>query len=214
VACRGIGPCALLNLNGLVRCGCRSLQVSFLLADFVERYELWRFWVAYGLIVMKDAKDPTRSSSARREQSRRSRRSQRAAAGTSEVAVSVTAAAGGYASGGEPVFIELSRAQVDRVVRAASGAGSMSVLLSGLRDVREALDAAPGPMEDSRLSRSLLSGLLLLACFPADGSYLGNSEVAGMLGMSMSTAHRYISTPVAAGLLERHPGTRRYRLAR
>ena len=49
--------CASLNLNGLVRCGCRSLQVSFLLADCVERYELWRFWVAYGLIVMKDAKD-------------------------------------------------------------------------------------------------------------------------------------------------------------
>jgi hypothetical protein len=113
----------------------------------------------------------------------------------------------------EPVLLELSRAQVDQVIRAASGAGNMSVLLSGLSDVSAALEAAPQQLQDMRLSRSLLCGLLLLAAFPADRSYLGNAELARMLDMNPSTAHRYISTLVAVGLLERDPATRQYRLA-
>jgi hypothetical protein len=113
----------------------------------------------------------------------------------------------------EKVVIELSPGQVDQVVRAASDGGSMSALMSGLADVREALAAGPGQLEDARLSSSLLAGLLILASFPTDGSYLGNAEVARLVGMNMSTAHRYISTLVAVGLLERDPGTRRYRLA-
>jgi hypothetical protein len=91
----------------------------------------------------------------------------------------------------EPVLIELSAAQVDQVVRAASGAGNLSVLLSGLEDVREALKAGPEQLENLRLSRSLLSGLLMLTSFPPDGSYLGNAELARMLGMNNSTTHRY-----------------------
>lgn len=113
----------------------------------------------------------------------------------------------------QPVEIELSAAQVDKVVRAAAGAGTMSVLLAGLDDLRSALDAGPEQLEDSRLSRSLLSGLLMLAAFPVDGSYLRNADVARMLGMNLSTAHRYIQTLVAVGLVERDPSTRQYRLA-
>jgi IclR-like helix-turn-helix domain-containing protein len=116
---------------------------------------------------------------------------------------------------GEPerITIELSAAQVDRVVRGAADGGNMSVLLSGLRDVRAVLAQEPRQLEDSRLSRSLLAGLLMLASFPADGSYLGNAEIARMLDMNPSTTHRYVSTLVAVGLLERDPATRRYRLA-
>ncbi len=113
----------------------------------------------------------------------------------------------------ERVLIELSPAQIDRVVRGAAENGSMSVLLSGLSDVREVLAREPRQMEDSRLSRSLLAGLLMLASFPTDGSYLGNAEIARMLDMNPSTTHRYVSTLVAVGLLERDPATRRYRLA-
>jgi predicted transcriptional regulator len=113
----------------------------------------------------------------------------------------------------EPVYIELTQAQVDRVVRGASGSGTMSALLAGLDGVRQTLEDAPQQIEDRRLSRSLLSGLLLLACFPTDGAYLSNTEVARRVGMNMSTAHRYISTLVSVGLLERDPGTRHYRLA-
>jgi len=88
----------------------------------------------------------------------------------------------------------------------------MSVLLSGLKDVRAVLAQEPRQLEDSRLSRSLLAGLLMLASFPTDGSYLGNAEIARMLDMNPSTTHRYVSTLVAVGLLERDPSTRRYRL--
>jgi hypothetical protein len=112
----------------------------------------------------------------------------------------------------EKILIELSPAQVDRVVRGAAESGNMSVLLSGLDDVREVLSREPRQLEDSRLSRSLLAGLLMLASFPTDGSYLGNAEIARMLDMNPSTTHRYVSTLVAVGLLERDPTTRRYRL--
>ncbi len=67
--------------------------------------------------------------------------------------------------------------------------------------------------DERRLSRSLLSGLLVLACFPLDSTQLGVAELARRLDMSPSATHRYISTLVAAGLLERDPQTRRYRLA-
>jgi hypothetical protein len=112
----------------------------------------------------------------------------------------------------EAITIELSEAQVDRVVREAADGGNMSVLLSGLNDVRAVLAREPRQLEDSRLSRSLLAGLLMLASFPSDGSYLGNAEIARMLEMNPSTTHRYVSTLVAVGLLERDPATRRYRL--
>jgi DNA-binding MarR family transcriptional regulator len=95
----------------------------------------------------------------------------------------------------------------------------MSVLLTALRDPSWTLAlesdgwAYPAQMEDRRLSRSLLSGLLVLSCFPADGGYLGIAELARMLGMNTSTTHRYVTTLLAVGLLERDSATRRYRLA-
>jgi hypothetical protein len=112
------------------------------------------------------------------------------------------------------VVVELSAAQIDQVVRAASEGGSMSVLLSGLADVRVVLAAGPQQLEDRRLSGSLLRGLLMLASFPTDGGYLGIAQIARMLDMDSSTVHRYVSTLVSVGLLERDPATRRYRLAR
>jgi hypothetical protein len=114
----------------------------------------------------------------------------------------------------QKVMIELSPAQIDHVVRAASGAGSMSVLLSGLNDVRDALYKAPAQLDDRRLSRSLLHGLLVLTCFPPDGGCLANADIARTLGIHPSTVHRYISTLVAIGLLERDPSTRQYTLAK
>jgi Mn-dependent DtxR family transcriptional regulator len=90
----------------------------------------------------------------------------------------------------------------------------MSALLSGVAGVRGALETRPAQLENSRLSRSLLAGLLMLVAFPADGSYLRCSQIARMLEMNPSTVHRYVSTLFAVGLLEREPRTRRYRLAR
>jgi IclR helix-turn-helix domain len=119
----------------------------------------------------------------------------------------------------EPVTIELSKAQVDQVIRAAGEGGTMSVLLSALKDPKWTLAvdsdewSYPVQMEDRRLSRSLLSGLLVLSCFPADGGSLGIAELARRLDMNTSTTHRYVTTLLAVGLLERDSSTRRYRLA-
>ncbi len=118
------------------------------------------------------------------------------------------------------VSITLSRSQVDRVVRAALGADadpSMSTLLDGTgfhrSHAREALGVRYRALKDNRrLSRSLLSGLLVLSCFPRDGVDLGIKDISKELKLNTSTVHRYVLTLVAAGLLERDPDTRRYRL--
>jgi hypothetical protein len=121
--------------------------------------------------------------------------------------------------GSDPVTIELSKAQVDQVIRAAGEGGTMSVLLSALKDPQWTLAvdcdnwSYPVQMEDRRLSRSLLSGLLVLSCFSAEGGSLGIAELARRLDMNTSTTHRYVTTLLAVGLLERDPTTRRYRLA-
>jgi DNA-binding MarR family transcriptional regulator len=110
------------------------------------------------------------------------------------------------------VVIELSDQQVDQVARAASaavGATSLNTKLARARDVSKI-----GPRgKQGGLSQSLLAGLAVLNVFPADGTSLGNLQVARMLDMSPSTAHRYLSTLRLAGLVERDPDTRRYRLA-
>jgi hypothetical protein len=130
-----------------------------------------------------------------------------------------------------PICVELSPAQVNEVVRAAAGgrAPSLSMLISkllasplegepapGHSQAAERGSRSAGPLprdtEDSRLSRSLLRGLSLLGCFGPDGGERGIVEMAGELGMSPSTAHRYAVTLVALGLLERSPDSRKYRL--
>jgi len=113
---------------------------------------------------------------------------------------------------GGPVLIELSRSQVNQVVREASDRGNMTTLLSGLDGVRQAVGAASEQLENPRLSRSLLSGLLVLAVFPTDGSSVPVTEAARLLDMSASTTHRYFKTLLAVGLLEQDSRTREYRL--
>jgi hypothetical protein len=125
------------------------------------------------------------------------------------------------AGSGEPlVSITLSRNQVDHVIRAVLGddAGpSMSVVVAGSgfhrAHARQALGARYRSLQDNRrLSRSLLSGLLVLSCFPPEGIDLGIKDISEELDLNTSTVHRYVLTLVAAGLLERDPDTRRYRL--
>jgi hypothetical protein len=105
----------------------------------------------------------------------------------------------------QSIAITLSPAQIDDVVRAAtqSRAPSVSKLLGGF---------VPVDTVDPRLSRSLQRGLSILACFGADGEARGLLELARDLEMSPSTTHRYASTLVELGLLERCPKSRKYRL--
>ncbi len=131
------------------------------------------------------------------------------------------------------ITIALSPTQVDAVLRAAADGGAPSIAniiaasLARARDGERASNGDAGDqagagvaggelfsreIDDPRLSRSLLRGFSLLAGFGPDGSERGIVELAGELGMSPSTAHRYALTLVELGLLERCPKTRKYRL--
>lgn len=118
------------------------------------------------------------------------------------------------------VSITLSRNQVDHIVRAALGehaAPSVPALVAGTgfhrSHARQVLGSRYQALQDNRrLSRSLLAGLLVLSCFPPEGVDMGIKDISEQLELNTSTVHRYVLTLVAAGLLERDPDTRRYRL--
>jgi DNA-binding MarR family transcriptional regulator len=108
------------------------------------------------------------------------------------------------------VSIELSKAQINRVIREA--AHDASVADSRILEQLD-VDAFNTRLDDVRFSRSLLRGLMVLAAFPTDGSDRAVTDVAKQLGMGVSTTHRYAATFVEVGLLERDPVSRRYRRA-
>jgi hypothetical protein len=108
------------------------------------------------------------------------------------------------------VEIALTPAQVERVIEGAKDAGSFTALLTGLD--AEGIPFPAVRLNDSRLSRSFLAGLLILSVLPADGTPIGNVEIARALNVNPSTCHRYVQTLVAVGLAERDAATRRYRL--
>jgi DNA-binding MarR family transcriptional regulator len=112
------------------------------------------------------------------------------------------------------ITIELTRPQVDRILRESDNGTGVSSLLRGLAGSETLASRYEALAESPRLSRSLLLGLLVLASFPGDGGSLAVSDVAAQLGMSPSTTHRYMTTLLAIGLLEQDPRTRRYRMPR
>jgi IclR family pca regulon transcriptional regulator len=59
-------------------------------------------------------------------------------------------------------------------------------------------------------SQSLERGLAILSSFSADRRLIGVSEVAVELGLTRSTAHRYIATLARLGYLHQDPATRKY----
>jgi hypothetical protein len=113
-----------------------------------------------------------------------------------------------------PVSVHLSSAQIDRIVRAALGTSNTSILLSGLDGARQNIQDNQRLLDDPRMSRSLLLGLMVLSAIPTDGSEIGVIALANQLGLVTSTRHRYVATLLSVGLIERDPNTRRYRLAR
>jgi IclR family pca regulon transcriptional regulator len=67
-------------------------------------------------------------------------------------------------------------------------------------------------LQPARYSQALERGLAILACFTPERPVLGISEIADALGISRATTHRYVSTLVAQGDLQRD-SSRKYRLA-
>ncbi len=102
-----------------------------------------------------------------------------------------------------PVAIELSRSQIGQVIRAASRSAGGAPLFTNLHE-SSTIDIASVARTNPKLSGSLLTGLAVLGLFPRDGSELSNADIARALNIGVSTAHRYLATLLAAGLLQRH----------
>ncbi len=66
--------------------------------------------------------------------------------------------------------------------------------------------------QDGSFSQSLERGLAVLSSFKSARPLLGVSELAREVGLSRSTAHRYIATLATLGYLEQDDLTRKYRL--
>ena len=66
-------------------------------------------------------------------------------------------------------------------------------------------------LRDPRYSPSLMRGLAVLGCFTPERPVLGIADIADLLGVGGSTAHRYAITLVALGYLEQG-ASRKYRL--
>lgn len=109
----------------------------------------------------------------------------------------------------KPVVVALTAAQVDHVVRAAGGRGELAVMLAGLYKLEGILAAQPEILASARMSRSLLMGLRILANLGGEPASV--TDLAEQLALSPSTAHRYLITLVAAGLVEQDTRSRRYR---
>jgi DNA-binding MarR family transcriptional regulator len=114
----------------------------------------------------------------------------------------------------DEIKIRLSRGQIKHVLREATEEeGIAGVLSRGVKDRAQLMDAYR-ISSSPQFSQSLLLGLIVLACFPRDGGTLGVNEVAALIELSPSTAHRYLRTLVMAGLLDQEPQSRQYRLTR
>jgi IclR family transcriptional regulator, pca regulon regulatory protein len=68
------------------------------------------------------------------------------------------------------------------------------------------------PTREAARSQSLERGLAILSAFTSTRPLFGVSELAREVGLSRSSAHRYIATLAALGYLEQDRSTRRYRL--
>jgi IclR family pca regulon transcriptional regulator len=72
--------------------------------------------------------------------------------------------------------------------------------------------AAAGSRADAGFSQSLERGLAILSAFKPERPLLGSSELAREIGLTRSTAHRYVASLAMLGYLQQDPLTRKYRL--
>jgi IclR helix-turn-helix domain len=118
------------------------------------------------------------------------------------------------------ILVPISLRQAERVVQqvlegTAPGMSLVRLLLalSGQDRMRLTELTADSEYQDRKNSQTLLTGLLVLSVFHGGADH-GVNGIAHELGMSPSTAIRYLKTWVAIGVLEQVTATRRYRIAR
>ncbi len=116
------------------------------------------------------------------------------------------------------IALALTSAQIREVVRGArQGEGGLSLVLDGSEIAEDGVLELEAwerryskELSTGSASSSLLRGLLVLACFPRDGTMRTVHWVAERTGMEVSTTHRYIRTLLMLGFLEQDQKTRAY----
>jgi IclR family pca regulon transcriptional regulator len=98
------------------------------------------------------------------------------------------------------------------------GLGELTLSAGGVHETKTPNGSGPdGPawsipsLREPRYSQSLERGLAILGCFTPKRPVLGSADIADGLGMSRSTAHRYVAALVALGYLEQ-VASRKFRL--
>ncbi len=115
------------------------------------------------------------------------------------------------------IWVPISLAQAERVVQQIVGSNSPGVSLVHVllalcgQDRLVMADLLNDPSFDHNINQSVVTSLLLLSAFQ-DNAEPGVADLAAGLGISKTTAFRYLKTWVAVGLLEQGR-TRKYRLA-
>jgi len=102
----------------------------------------------------------------------------------------------------------LTKRQISRLVAGSGHRPCLGSLLTGMHALPTL--RASGALDDLRLSRSLILGLFVLTAIPNDGSTIDHCELADRIGMNSSTLNVYTRTLVAAGLVARDEGRRKY----
>jgi hypothetical protein len=109
------------------------------------------------------------------------------------------------------VDLTLTNTQVLQVLRHGSGQAALSETLAKLDDLQTSREMLRTLLHQRSYSLSTLRALLILTAFDAAHPERELAEVAHELDLSPSTAHRYVRTWLALGLLDQDPASRRYR---
>jgi IclR family pca regulon transcriptional regulator len=67
-------------------------------------------------------------------------------------------------------------------------------------------------LDERRYSRALGGGLAILSCFKPERPVFGTTEIAELIGMSVTSTSRFVMTLVDEGFLERAQASRKYQL--
>jgi hypothetical protein len=113
-----------------------------------------------------------------------------------------------------PLIIRLTEGQEKDVLRQVLGEDeTQDRLLEHLGDPERlrAEATAARSVSEKRLSQSLIRGFSIVTALGPPGTERGLIEIAGALEMSPSTTHRYVTTLVELGLVERGQ-SHKYRL--
>jgi hypothetical protein len=111
---------------------------------------------------------------------------------------------------GAEVTIQLTRGQIATVVRRAAEADALVSLHASIPAPDQLRRFLSHLQDDKRYSHGTLQAMRVLAALPADGSRCHLTDVAASAELGRATAHRYLSTWAAIGVVVQDPASRGY----